>query len=209
MSIDAPGQAQASVPYPSAPPYGSPTSPPLLYPGPPRRGRGAVGFVVGAVAAVLVAGVAVGAYAAGRSASPTAPARPAAPSNVAPYPPPTLTPEAAQAQTCGVLKTDYPGVAHAVEERNTFNHAPWTDPGLLASVDTLVTTASSLADKLERSLRPETPAALRSAVVDYVAGLRALSISERNHSKDLQLNGVALFYNQVLEPPLRICDIPN
>lgn len=198
-----------NAPYPLAPAYGpgGPYQPPVPYPPRPRRSP-AVAIVVAVGVAGLVAGVGAGAYGLGRSTS-HAPAPVAAPTSSAPTAPAALSPEAAQAQTCGVLKANYETVANAIDERNKFNSAPWTDPGLLNAVNSLVAAGSGLADKLEASLQPATPANLRVAIVDYVAGLRALTISQRNHAKDMQLNGTALLYNQVVDAPLKICGIPD
>ena len=208
MTINAPHQeTPAAAPYTPAPGYGqgAPYQAPVPYPVRPRR-RVPIALAVGVGVAGLVVGVGAGAYGLGRSSSP-APAPPAA----APSAPaaPVVSPEDAQAQTCGVLKANYEGVANAIDERNKFNSAPWTDPGLLNAVNALVTAGSGLADQLDASLQPSTPANLRVAVVDYVAGLRALTISQRNHAKDMQLNGAALLYNQVVDAPLKICGIPG
>lgn len=210
MTINAPHEAPPVAPYPPAPPYG-PGGYQVPHPYPPRaRRRLPVALVVGVGVVGLVAGVGAGAYGLGRSSThaPAAPAA-AAPTSSAPAAPATLSPDAAQAQTCGVLKANYETVANAIDDRNKFNSAPWTDPGLLNSVNTLVAAATGLADKLEGSLVPESPANLRAAVTDYVAGLRALAISQRNHAKDMQLNGTAMLYNQVVDAPLHICGIPD
>lgn len=200
-------EAPPVVPYPPVPPYGPVAPAPLPYPAPPLRRRGVLSAVAAIGVVGLLAGVGVGAYAAGRSSAPV-PVTPPAPTASAAAAP-VVSPEDAQAQTCGVLKAGYEGVANAIDDRNKYNSSPWTDPALLTSVNALVDVTSGLANKLENSLRPETPVNLRAAVVDYVSGLRALSISERNHAKDMQLNGVALFYNQVVDAPLHICGIPG
>lgn len=173
-------------------------------PPPPRpRWRRAVAVAVaGFVASVVLAVGAVALLSWIREPS-TAPPPPSA----APPPAETLSPEAAQAKTCNVLAAGYESVANAIDERNRFNSAPWTDPALLTATNTLVSATWQLADELEASLDTHTPAALKSAVTEYVTGLRALSISQRNHARDMQLNGVGAFYNQVVDAPLRICGI--
>ena len=181
---------------PAAPPY---APPPAYSPYPSAKRRRSVPVAV-AVGLTVLGAMLGGGVAALITTRHTAAAPPT--TTLASTP---LTAAQAQAQTCGILKAQYEGVANAVDERNKHNQDPWTDPGLLSSVNTLVDLATRLATDLEKSLLPQTPPELRSAVIDYVAGLRAMSISERNHSKDLQLNGVALFYNQVLDSPLRLC----
>jgi hypothetical protein len=156
----------------------------------------------------LVAGVAAGAYGLGRNSSP-APAPVAAPTSSTPPAPAALNPDAAQAQTCAVLKANYKNVANAIDNRNKFDKASWSDPGLLGAVNNLVSLGTNLADQLEDSLGPSTPPLLKTAVVEYVAGLRAMTISERNHAPNVQLNGTGLLYNQVMEAPLQICGIPD
>ncbi|TDH48123.1 hypothetical protein E2F47_24990 [Mycobacterium eburneum] len=136
-------------------------------------------------------------------------AAPAAPPPASPTPEPehTVTPEEAKAKTCNALKESYPAVSHAIDEREKYNTRPWSDPELLRSVNQLVDAMQTLSAKLEDSLQVSTPPELRSAVLDYIAGLRAVSISERNHASNVQLNGTGLFYNQVVDAPLRICGI--
>lgn len=121
--------------------------------------------------------------------------------------PAALTPAQAQAKTCVALRENYPAVSAAIDEREKYNTRPWSDPELLASVNSLVDSMNSLTVALEGSLSPETPSALRTATLEYIAGLRALSISERNHASNVQLNGTGLFYNQVVDAPLKICGI--
>ncbi|GLE59028.1 hypothetical protein NJBCHELONAE_43390 [Mycobacteroides chelonae] len=120
---------------------------------------------------------------------------------------PALSPAAAKAQTCTVLKTDYEAVANAIDARNRYTTNDWSDAGLLASTNHLVTATSDLANSLDKSLLPETPADVRAGVNDYVAALRALGTSQRNHAPSTQLNGVGEFYNQVVDIPLRLCGI--
>lgn len=172
---------------------------------PPSRGprRGLTPVIAGVT---LVVGVGVGAIAgvslAGKeSAAPAAdPQRPTSPA-------PPVSPTAAKAQTCAVLKADYEAVANAIDGRNRYTTNDWSDAGLLASTNHLVTATSSLANSLDKSLVPETPADFRTAVSDYVAALRALGTSQRNHAPSTQLNGVGEFYNQVVDIPLRLCGI--
>lgn len=190
-----------AVPPPSA--YGVPTAP-------QQRRRGHVvpiAVAAGVLAGVLATTAAVAVISSRHASTPAGPA--AVPPPQASSAPAPLTPEAAQAQTCAVLKADYETVANAIDARNTFNSTPWSDPAMLAATNNLVAATGHLADSLETSLNSATPPELRSAVIDYVTGLRALSISQRNHARDLQLNGSALLYNQVVDAPLQICGIPG
>lgn len=210
MTIGPPLNAPHGAPPAELPlPPNGPSAPPPYYAPARRRGlRGIAAAVVATTAALLVGG-AVG-YGVGSHKSSAPAARPASAAPAAPAPPPppaALSPEAAQAKTCAVLKADYQGVANAIEAVNKFDNAPWSDPGLLSAVNTFVTRGLGLADKLEASLSPATPAEVRTAIVEYVAGLRATAISERNHASDKQVGGTARFYNQVLDAPLRICGI--
>lgn len=202
-------EAPPVVPYPPVPPYGPGAPAPLPYPAPPRRRRGVLGAVAALGVVGVLAGVGVGAYAAGRNSTSSTPPAPAGPAPAAGPAAPVLSPEDAQAQTCGVLKANYQAVANAIDERNKFDKAPWSDPGLLGAVNTLVSLGMSLAEQLDASLSPSTPPQLRTAVVEYVAGLRAMSISERNHASNVQLNGSGLLYNQVVDAPLKLCGIPG
>ncbi|WP_071288230.1 hypothetical protein [Mycolicibacterium llatzerense] len=166
-----------------------------------------IALAVGVGVAGLVAGVGVGAYGLGRSSSP-APATPvAAPS--APPAPAVVSPEDAQAQICGVLKANYESVANAIDDRNKFKINDWGNPDLLTSTNNLVAATQSLANQLESTLVSSASPNVKSAMTEYIAGLRALGISQRNHAPADQLNGVALFYNQVLSAPLHICGIPG
>jgi hypothetical protein len=207
MSINAPNQAPPADP--SAAFYGPGGPAPLPYPV-RRRRRGLLGFAVTLGVVAVTAGVGAGAYVAGRSAAPAGPAQAvAAPTSVAPPIAPTLSPEAAQAQTCGVLKANYRAVSDAIDAANKFDKTPWSDPAALSTVNNLVSLGMNFANQLEASLSPSTPPQLKTAVVEYVAALRATSISQRNHASNVQLNGTGLFYNQVVDQPLRICGIPN
>lgn len=200
-------EAPPVVPYPPVPPYGQGAPGPLPYPAPPRRRRGVFGAVAAIGVVGLLAGVGVGAYAAGRSSVP-APVTPPAPIASAAAAP-VVSPEDAQADTCGVLKTDYEAVANAIDETNKFTVNDWTNPDQLAAANNLVVLAQRLADKLQGTLGPTTPPSVTSAMTDYIAGLRALSIGHKNHAPAKELNGIALLYNQVLAPPLHICGIPG
>ena len=191
-----------------------PGPPPVWGPPPPVRRRWSSATVVAvaalssvvAVAAAVAVTVAVmpsPAPVSGAALSPTPPV-----ASVVPAPPP-LTPEAAQAQTCDALRDDYQSVANAIDARNTFNVNDWSKPDLLAASNNLVASSTELADRLTASLVPSTPEDLRRAVTDYVAGLRSMAASERNHAPAAQLNGVGDFYNQVLDTPLKLCGLPR
>lgn len=184
-------------------PPGIPPAPP---PHPPRRKPPLI--VLAAVAAAALAlGGGIG-FAAGHRPTPTTSGS-AIPTTDSPAPPPALSPQAAQAKTCDVLRNGYETVANAIDERNKFKVNDWTDPALLTATNHLVTVSSEFARNIEGSLGTSTPQELRAAALDYVVGLRALSISERNHAAAAQLNGVGSFYNQVVDAPLRICGIPG
>lgn len=184
----------------------SPGIPPAPPPHPPRRKPPLI--VLAAVAAAALAlGGGIG-FAAGHRPTPTT-GGPAIPTTTHTAAPPQLSPQAAQAKTCDVLKTAYPPVERAIAERDKFNTRGWSDPDLLASVNALVDSMNNLIAKLEDSLSPSTPPNLQAAVVEYVAGLRAVSISERNHASNAQLNGTSFFYNQVVDAPFNICGIPG
>ncbi len=115
---------------------------------------------------------------------------------------------AAQERTCGVLRNGYESVAAAIDERNKYSQSPWTDPALLTASGNVASTTERLANDLDTSLLAgDTPPVLRSAVVNYVAALRATSVSEQGHASDKQLNGIAMYYNRVVDAPLNICGI--
>ncbi|MDM2164744.1 hypothetical protein PP352_21575 [Mycobacteroides abscessus] len=114
---------------------------------------------------------------------------------------------AAQERTCGILKSEYPSVTAAIDTRNKFVHEPWTDPGRVDSSAVVAKVTSNLADDLDRSLSADAAPALRTAIVNYVAALRATSVSENGRASDKQLNGVWAFYNNVVDAPLNICGI--
>lgn len=185
---------------PPGPEYGYP-APVAARPSLPARRT----LIVGVAGLALVVGVGVGVIAgvavSGRDS--TGPI--AATTAVAPVEP--LTPAAAKERVCGALRADYPAVSYAIGESEKVNKLPWTDPVVLRAVNNEVDSMTKLITSLETSLTESTPSELRSAVNDYIAGLRAVSISQRNHAPDLQANGTGLFYNQVVDEPLRICGI--
>lgn len=100
-------------------------------------------------------------------------------------------------------------MSRAIDEVETHNKDSWSDPALLGVSNRLVDAMNRLISVLENSLSPATPPELRRAVLEYVAGLRAVSISERSHASNTQLGGTGLLYNQVVDAPLRICGIPG
>lgn len=203
---------QAGVPLPPPPPQPQP-HPAVTMPAVPslrsKARRFRIAAIVMGVIAVVAIGIAVVAISSDRGSKTVS--DPAAP--VVEASPPLLStapdPAAAKETTCGVLRSGYESVANAIDERNRFNSTPWTDPAMLAATDELVGATGRLADQLEASLSSTTPSELRTAVVEYAAGLRALGISQRNHARDMQLNGVGALYNQVVEAPLRICGIAS
>lgn len=68
---------------------------------------------------------------------------------------------------------------------------------------------NQLAADLDASLTPYAAPSFQTAVKDYIAGLRAVSISESSQSSNVQLNGTGLFYNQVVDVVLPMCGIPS
>lgn len=108
---------------------------------------------------------------------------------------------------CDTLKAEYPRVVAAITDRNQYSKTPWTDPAIVASSESLARVTWSAADRVESTLVPALPKDYRQPAVEYVAGLRALSISHRDRAKDVQLNGVASFYNSVVDPVLAVCGI--
>lgn len=185
-----------------------PGIPPAAPPHPTPRRKPSLILLSAVAAAALAIGGGIG-FAAGHRPTPTTSGSAIPTTTNSPVPPPALSPQAAQAQTCEVLKTAYAPVERAIAERDKFNTRGWSDPDLLASVNALVDSMNNLIIKLEGSLSPATPSNLRTAVVEYVAGLRAVSISERNHASNEQLNGTSFFYNQVVDAPFTICGIPG
>jgi hypothetical protein len=174
-----------------------------------RRWRAATLFVT--VLAAIASVIAIVAFSNAGSASRSVPAdrQPVAQPPVAQAPPPVSSPEDAKAATCDVLRTQYPTVASAVNDVEQFNKLSWSDPNSIRTVNTLVATMSKLTSDLENSLVASTPEELRTAVLNYVAGLRAVTISQRDHASNEEINGTGLFYNRVLSAPLRICGIPG
>ncbi|MDM2402101.1 hypothetical protein PP613_23490 [Mycobacteroides abscessus] len=108
-----------------------------------------------------------------------------------------------------MLHSDYESVADAIDGRNRFSANDWSNPELLAATNHLVIATTRLADNLEKSLSDATPSEFRISVNDYIAALRALGVSQRNHAPSTQLNGVGEFYNQVVDIPLKSCGIGN
>lgn len=179
-------------------PWGS--GPPVT---PPAARRRRVASIAAAVLAATLAAGGTG-YAIGRHHS-----APTPPTATAPAEADALSPAAATTRVCDALKAGYPAVVEAIDEDNAFRSAPWSDPNLLAAVNRFVTVATAFADRLEASLSQSTPPELRSAVIEYVAGLRAFSISERDHAPDSQINGTLQLYKQVRHPVLRLCGLPE
>ena len=201
--------SHAPAPFPGGPPLPPPPWPPAPPPRPARRWS-TLTVVLTAVASAVVAGVVAGGATLivsrsdeDRSASPPNPTALPAP------PPPSVTAEEAQDQVCAVLRGGYETVAHDIDVRNTFKVNDWTDPAVLGAANNLVSSTSSLADKLQHALSPAAPDRFANTVNSYIAGLRALAISEQNHAPASQLNGVGDFYNQVMDAPLRLCGIPH
>ncbi|WP_454793819.1 hypothetical protein [Mycolicibacterium lutetiense] len=174
-----------------------------------RTKRWRIATIIAGAVAVIACGVAVGAVSSGGSSKtvsqPAAPVYDVSPPLVSPTPDPAAAKEA----TCGVLRSQYQGVATAVDEVERFNKLPWSDPNSIRTVNALVDSMTKMTADLEKSLSPSTPEDLRAAVMDYTAGLRAVTISQRDHASNEEINGTGLFYNRVLSAPLRICGIPS
>lgn len=190
---------------PPGQPYGSWPIPPLM----PRKGwRTGMVVAVAALSLIVGSGVGAGIYAAVDTDSLAE-----APVTL-PLPGHSGTADigdhaAAQQKTCEVLRSGYPAVSAAIDDRSRFTVNDWNNPEIVGAADRLATQAQSLATSLETSLSTTASDNFHTAIVDYVTGLRALAISERAHAAAKQLNGVAVLYNQVVEPPLQMCGIPN
>lgn len=201
----------AGVPLPPPPSAPSQRHPAVMMPAVPslrsRTKRWRIATIVAGVVAVVASGIAVVAISSSGGSEtvgePAAPVVAASPPLVSPEP----GPAAAKDATCSVLRSQYPGVASAVDEVERFNKLPWSDPNSVRTVNALVDAMATLTTDLESSLSPSTPDDLRGAVLDYTAGLRAVAISQRDHASNEEINGVGLFYNRVLGAPLRICGI--
>lgn len=171
-----------------------------------RTKRWRIATIVAGAVAVIASGVAVVTVSSGGSSNTVSqPAGDINPPVVSP------TPDAAAAKeaTCAVLRSQYTGVASAVDDVERFNKLPWSDPNSIRTVNALVAAMSTMTADLESSLSSATPEDLRAAVLDYTAGLRAVTISQREHASNEEINGVGLFYNRVLGAPLRICGMPG
>ncbi|MGD9622332.1 MAG: hypothetical protein AB7G47_20100 [Mycolicibacterium sp.] len=116
---------------------------------------------------------------------------------------------ATQQKTCEILRAGYPAVSAAIDDREKFNTRSWSDPELLSSVNQLVEKMNRLATDLDTSLSEVAAPDFRAAIENYVAGLRAVSLSEQDHATNTQLNGTGLFYNQVVDVVLPMCGIPS
>lgn len=192
---------------PPGPPYGSWPPPP---PAPAAR-RWRTGAVAGIAAAALVIGAGAGAgiYATVSSSS-AAPAPVAVPNTSTTQGHTDIADSAAaQQKTCEVLRTGYKPLAAAIDNMDRFKNRPWSDPELLASVAALVGAADQLSSDLEHSLSPSAPEEFGKAIQNYVTGLRAVSITEGSHASNVQENGVAKLYNQVVDVVLPMCGIPS
>lgn len=113
----------------------------------------------------------------------------------------------AKVSMCETLEAEYPQIVGAINERNKFDNAPWTDPGLVAAADHLAEVTRTSADRLEQSIDGNVPPGDAKAGSDYVTALRAMSISESAKAPAKQLNGIASLYNSVVDPVLAICGI--
>lgn len=192
-----------------APPPGPPPAPPQWQPGsfppppaPPRRRR--VWPALAVAGALLATAVVAGGAGALMVRGSDAPAAPPAPSSALP---PAADPAAPADVMCSTLESEYPGIVAAINDRNVYDAAPWTDPGLVASSERLARVTWASASEIEQSIGEGLPPSYAKAGIDYVTALRAMSISESNKAVAKQLNGVASLYNSVVDPILAVCGI--
>lgn len=194
-------------------PMNAPPGQPFGWPAPPpaarqRHWRTGMVAAVAALGVLVGTGVGAGIYAALDSNSgPEAPVTMTMPTSSDPTD--IGDSAAAQQKTCEILRSGYPAVSAAIDDRERFNTRSWTDSELLNSVNQLVEKMNRLASDLDSSLSHVVSTDFRTAVENYVAGLRAVSLSENAHASNVQLNGTGLFYNQVVDVVLPMCGIPS
>lgn len=167
----------------------------------PARRRAVWPWVVAVTAAVVCTAVGVvvtAAVVSGTEATPS-PAVTAAP------PPVSTTPAEARAVMCTTLEREHPAIVAAIDSRNVHTEAPWSDPNKVATTDRLAQLAWATASSLEASMREGLSAESARAGMEYVAGLRALSVSQQDRAPAKQLNGVAMFYNNAADRILAVC----
>lgn len=116
---------------------------------------------------------------------------------------------AAQERICNTLKTGYPNVLAAVHASNEFLSVPWSDPDRVRTSNVLARETAELADELEAALTAETPRSLKAAVAEFITGLRAASMSYRDHAADEQINGVGALYNASRHEVLQTCGVED
>lgn len=131
-----------------------------------------------------------------------------APSAQVTHPPASAAPSP-QERVCDVLEGGYPAVVDAIRESKEFMTTPWSDPGTIRTTNTLVRETDDLANELEGALGTDTPSQLRTATVEYITGLRALSMSNRDHASDEQMNGVGSLYNRSRHGVLLACGMDD
>lgn len=129
-------------------------------------------------------------------------------------PPPAVSSAAESASTvqervCGVLKSGYPAVMQAIQDANEFETTPWSDPAVVRVTNVLVRETDGLASELEAALGDNASGKLRAAVMEFITGLRALSMTERDHAGDEQMNGVAALYNRSRHGALQACGLED
>ena len=104
-----------------------------------------------------------------------------------------------------LLEREYPAIVAAIDDRSKYKKTPWSDPAIIRSSDNLARVAWTAANALEGTFTADLPSEFRNPAVEYVASLRAVSISYRERAKDMQLNGVGSLYNSVRDPILAVC----
>lgn len=194
------GVVPPPAPPPAGPPRWYPSAPPPPRPPRGRRKVAALGVAAGLIATAIVAGAAGALITSARETPTLDPVQPSAP----PAGPSSV---AAETAMCETLASEYPKVVAAIDDRSKYNKTPWTDPAIIASSDKLAQVTWATADALELTLLPGMRESYRKPAVEYVAALRAVSVSYRDRAKDLQLNGVGSFYNSVADPVLAVCGI--
>lgn len=135
--------------------------------------------------------------------------RSAEPASVATPVPAEVSASAAQERICNTLKTGYPNVLAAVHASNEFLSAPWSNPDRVRTSNVLARETAELADELEAALTAETPRSLKAAVAEFITGLRAASMSYRDHAADEQINGVGALYNASRHEVLQTCGVED
>lgn len=118
-------------------------------------------------------------------------------------------PATSQEDVCKVLREGYPTVLGAIHESNQFLTSPWSDPNRVRVSNVLARETWRLADQLDAALGDETQPEFRTVMIEYITGLRATSMTERDHGADEQINGVGTLFNQSRHGALRACGMDD